>query len=291
EAGEAIAGYTERRKLSEIAIAHHVACLNPDIALSASPFEGMADVAVPLLPCQVPGMPVASIFYDAIPHRLADQYLYTSELKNFYYRRVAFFREFDLNLCISEYSRSEVVNISGNEKSVNISAGISPDFLQLLHAPAEAPAPPSGCQFVLYVGALDWRKNVSALIDAFAELPVELRRDLKLILAGDHSPGELAELRDRWLARHLPEGNFVALGHVSDSALVSFYRVPGLAVQPSLLEGFGLTALEGMVCGTPVIGSSTGALPEVIGEPALLFEPTQPRQIATLIARRFAEAD
>src|SRR5262249_17737476 len=53
----------------------------------------------------------------------------------------------------------------------------------------------------------------------------------------------------------------------------------------------GLTALEAMVCGTPVIGSSTGALPEVIGEPALLFEPTQPRQIATLIARRFAEAD
>jgi glycosyltransferase involved in cell wall biosynthesis len=291
DAGEAIAGYTERRKLSEIAIAHHVACLNPDIALSASPFEGSCDVAVSLLPCQVLGMPVASIFYDAIPHRFADQYLCTSQLKDYYYRRLALFREFDLNLCISDYSRAEVVNLSGNEKSVNISAGISPDFLQLLHAPGEAPASLSGCQFALYVGGLDWRKNVAALIDAFAELPVELRRDLKLVLAGDHPPGLLAELRNRWLARRLPEGNFMALDHVSDSALVSLYRAASLVVQPSLLEGFGLTALEAMVCDTPVIGSSTGALPEVIGDPALLFEPTQPGQIAARIARRFADAD
>jgi glycosyltransferase involved in cell wall biosynthesis len=197
EGGEAIAGYTERRKLSEIAIAHHVACLKPDIALSASPFEGIGDVAVPLLPCEVLGIPVASIFYDAIPHRFADQYLCTSQLKDYYYRRLAFFRKFDLNLCISDQSRAEAVDVSGNQKSVNISAGVSPDFLQLLHAPAEAPPSLSGCRFALYVGALDWRKNVAALVDAFAELPVELRRDLKLVLAGDHAPGQLAELRDR----------------------------------------------------------------------------------------------
>jgi glycosyltransferase involved in cell wall biosynthesis len=291
EAGEAIAGYTERRKLSEIAIAHHVACLNPDIALSASPFEGSSDVAVPLLPCQVLGMPVASIFYDAIPHRFADQYLFTAQLKDYYYRRLVFFQKFDLNLCISDYSRAEVVNVSGNKKSVSISAGISPDLLQLLHAPSKVPASLSDCQFVLYVGGLDWRKNMAALIDAFAELPVELRLDLMLVLAGDHPPERLAELRHRWLARGLAEDNFVAFDHVPDSDLVSLYRAASLVVQPSLLEGFGLTALEAMVCGTPVIGSSTGALTEVIGDPALLFEPTQPGQIAALIARRFADAD
>jgi glycosyltransferase involved in cell wall biosynthesis len=291
EAGEAIAGYTERRKLSEIAIAHHVACLKPDVALSANPFEGSDDVAVPLVSCQALGMPIASIFYDAIPHRFADQYLCSSQLKDYYYRRLAFFRRFDLNLCISEYSRAEAVEISGNEKSVNISAGVSPDFLRLLSAPGEAPAPLSGCQFVLYVGALDWRKNVAAVVDAFAELPVELRRDLKFVIAGDHAPPLLDELRDRWLARHLPEGNFVTLGHVSDRVLVSLYRVADLVVQPSLLEGFGLTALEAIMCGTPVIGSSTGALPEVIGDPALLFDPRNPGQIAALISRRFADAD
>ena len=81
EAGEAYSGYTEKRRLSEIAIAHHVACLNPDIALSASPFEGGGDVAVPLAPDSTPGVPVASIFYDAIPHRFAKEYLTTAQLK------------------------------------------------------------------------------------------------------------------------------------------------------------------------------------------------------------------
>ena len=210
EAGEAIAGYTESRKLSEIAIAHHVACLNPDIALSASPFEGSCDVAVSLLPCQVLGMPVASIFYDAIPHRFADQYLFTSQLKDYYYRRLAFFPEFDLNLCISDYSRAEVVNLSGNEKSVNVSAGISPDFLQLMHAPSEAHASLSGRQFVLYVGALDWRKNVAALVDAFAKLPVELRRDLPRLrwleqqggIADDLGKRSRRRADDRRIAHH-----------------------------------------------------------------------------------------
>ena len=50
EAGEADIGYSERRRLSEVALSHHVACLKPDVALSASPFEGAQDVAVPLCP-------------------------------------------------------------------------------------------------------------------------------------------------------------------------------------------------------------------------------------------------
>ncbi len=128
EAGEADDGYTQRRRLSEIALAHHVTCLQPDIALSAGPFEGAADLAVPLSPRSIPNTFTASIFYDAIPRIYANEYLTDAIRKSYYYRRLAFYRDFDLNLCTSEYSKSEVVELSGNKRSVNISAGVSSNF-------------------------------------------------------------------------------------------------------------------------------------------------------------------
>ena len=67
DGGEAVTGYSPMRRLSELALAHHVRCLDPDIALSASPFEGNLDVATPLLPGDLKLPPIAAIFYDAIP--------------------------------------------------------------------------------------------------------------------------------------------------------------------------------------------------------------------------------
>ena len=291
DAGEAVSGYGNKRRLSEVAIAHHAACLNPDIALSASPFEGIGDVAVPLSPGLTPGIPVASIFYDAIPHRFANEYLTTPELKSYYYRRLAFYNKFDLNLCISEFSRTEALEISKNSACVNISAGISADFLEVLRTKADVNGTFPYSRFVLYVGALDWHKNVIAVIDAFAELPDDLRRDTKFVLAGDHLLADLANLKARWDELELPRDNFVTLGHVSDRDLVHLYKIAGLVIQPSLLEGFGLTALEAMMCGAPVVGSAQGALPEVIGHPDLMFDPRDPHNIAARIVRIFRDPE
>ena len=77
----------------------------------------------------------------------------------------------------------------------------------------------------------------------------------------------------RWDKFGLTPGNFVALGHVSDHELVALYKAASVLIQPSLMEGFGLTALEAMMCGTPVIASTQGALPEVIANPELMFDP------------------
>jgi len=95
----------------------------------------------------------------------------------------------------------------------------------------------------------------------------------KFVVAGDHPPSLLANIKARWEKRGLPPDNFVALGHVSDRDLVHLYRAASLLIQPSLMEGFGLTALEAMMCGAPVIGSSRGALPEVIRNPDLMLIP------------------
>jgi glycosyltransferase involved in cell wall biosynthesis len=291
EAGEADKGYTELRRLSEVAIAHHVTCLQPDIALSASPFEGADDVAVPLSPQLLPNTFTASIFFDAIPHRYASEYLSDQNRESCYYRRLAFYKAFKLNLCISEYSKSEVIDLSGNNRSVNISAGVSSDFIELLGKAASSNPTFRRSKTVLNVGSLDWRKNVDTLVEAFARLPDFLRREVKLMLVGDYEPAQLDRIRARWNERRLPSANFLSLGHISDSELVSLYQSVDLVVQPSLLEGFGLTVLEAMSCGAPVIGSATGALPEILQDPELQFDPTQPRQIADRIARRFLEPD
>ncbi|WP_298873208.1 glycosyltransferase family 1 protein [uncultured Bradyrhizobium sp.] len=279
ESGEADSGYTERRHLSEVTLSHHVACLAPDVALSTSPFEGAGDLAVPLPPMPEVGIPIAAIFYDAIPHHYADQYLSTPLRRAYYYRRLGYYKSFDLNLCISDYSLHEAIGLSGNDKSLNIGAGVSPEFLQY----SQTRTPRAAKAYVLNVGSLDWRKNVETLIDAFGRLPDNLRNELQLFLAGDYHSTRVGELRERWIALGLPEQNLVSKGHVSDADLVRLYQSAGLVVQPSLLEGFGLTALEAMTCGAPVIVSSTGALPEIVNDQDLLFDPTRADQIADRI--------
>lgn len=277
--GEVVERYTPERQLSELALAHHVACLRPDVAISTSVFEGEHDRAVPLMPNTIVDFPVASIFYDAIPFRFPEVYLPSQHARDSYSRRLAAFGKFDLNLCISDFSKAESIALSGNKRAINISAGVSQDIVHFssLAAPNRRMA---GQDFVLYVGALDWRKNIAGVIEAFQLLPPAEVATLRLAIVGDQDAGRLADATERWAASGLPADGFVNLGHVSDEELVSLYRAARLVVQPSLMEGFGLTALEAIYCGAPAIGSSTGAIPEIITNPRLRFDPKVPSEIA-----------
>lgn len=291
EGGEGIDGYSEKRRLSEIALAYHVASLNPDIAISASPFEGMRDKAVPLVPNSISGVPVASIFYDAIPYRYPEHYLLTSATRACYERRLGLYAHFDLNLSISDYSRNECIEISKNPHAINMLAGISKDFEDAVDHAEAGPSRPTQKRFILYVGGLDWRKNVKSAIAAFAQLPPELRAQYSFVLAGDHPKSALWEEEERWRDLKLPLQDFVAIGHVTDRQLVALYKEADLVIQPSLLEGFGLTALEAMTCGTPVIASNTGALPEVIGDHEFLFNPADVADIARVMQHALSDRE
>ena len=285
EDGEAITGYSSRRRLSELALAHHVRCLDPDVALSTSPFEGARDVATPLLPGDLPLPPVAAIFYDAIPHRFPKAYLTSSKMESFYRRRFESHRRFSVNLCISSFSRAEALDLFPEVTAIDISAGISADFLSTTKSCIGEHTPsPHGIN-VLYVGGLDWRKNVALAVDAIALLQDNWRRQVKLILVG-HQPASLVDgLRELWRGHSLPTENFVPLGHVAEEHLIALYRSASLVIQPSLMEGFGLTALEAMTCGAPVAGAAAGALPEVIGEADFLFDPNSAAELSALIGR------
>ena len=285
DGGEAVIGYSSLRRLSELALAHHVRCLDPDIALSVSPFEGGKDVATPLLPGDLTFPPLAAIFHDAIPHRFPKNYLTSPRMESFYRRRLDSHRCYAVNLCISNFSRAEALDLFPNVTAVNISAGLSADLLSAIKSGVGEHMQCPNSMYVLYVGGLDWRKNVALAVDAIALLPGKWRSQVKLILAGHQPPSLLDTLRERWRGQDLPAENFTPLGHVSETHLISLYRSARLVVQPSLMEGFGLTALEAMKCGAPVAGAAAGALPEVIGEPDCLFDPNDATELSGLIAR------
>lgn len=130
-------------------------------------------------------------------------------------------------------------------------------------------------RFLLYVGGLSPHKNLPRLIEAFARSGL-WREGLRLLLVGDlgdvfhtHVPALRALVR-----RHELEERVVFTGFVPDDDLVYLYNRAEALVQPSLMEGFGLPPIEAMACGTPVIASRAGSLPEVLGEAGLFFEPT-----------------
>ena len=75
----------------------------------------------------------------------------------------------------------------------------------------------------------------------------------------------------------------ILTGFVPDDDLVFLYSRAYALVQPSLLEGFGLPAVEAMACGTPVLSSRAGSLPEVVGEAGVYFDPTDVGSIAGAI--------
>lgn len=79
-------------------------------------------------------------------------------------------------------------------------------------------------------------------------------------------------------------------GGLTDTEIVSLMNAADIFVFPSLYEGFGLPPLEAMACGTPVVASNAGALPEVVGDAALLVNPENVEDIASAIERVLTNA-
>ncbi len=137
-------------------------------------------------------------------------------------------------------------------------------------------------QFVLFVGTLEPRKNISLLLDVWALLGN--RHDVcpTLVIAG--GKGWFYETLETRV-RDLGLTNTVRfVGYVADDDLPAWYAAATLFVFPSLYEGFGFTPLEAMACGTPVIVSSTSSLPEVVGDAGLALPPEDPEAWADAVA-------
>jgi len=145
-------------------------------------------------------------------------------------------------------------------------------------------APPNGGRpFVLFLGTLEPRKNVFRLVTAMESI-WDRRPDFPdLLLAGGDGWG-LKGFREL-LARSRHASRIFRTGYVSAAESGRLLRHARLLAYPSLYEGFGLPPLEAMAVGTPVVGSSTSSLPEVIGDAGLLPDPSSVPAIASAIER------
>jgi glycosyltransferase involved in cell wall biosynthesis len=139
--------------------------------------------------------------------------------------------------------------------------------------------------FVFNVGGLDVRKNLTTLIRAFALAQPQLPPGTQLVIAGaPHSahPDRFPDLTLTIAACGLADVT-VLTGRISDEEKLALLNAAELYAYPCLYDGFGISPLEAMRCGTPTISSDRSSLPEVVGEGGLLIEPT-PEKFGAAIA-------
>ncbi|MBV9099457.1 MAG: glycosyltransferase family 4 protein [Candidatus Dormibacteraeota bacterium] len=127
-------------------------------------------------------------------------------------------------------------------------------------------------RYVLYLGNFEPRKNLLRLVAAYRALPVALRREHALVLAGGHA------WRDEEIAESIAEAQAAGervvrpTRHVADDELPLLVGGASLLAQPSLYEGFGIAPLQAMACGVPVLAGANSAQPEVGGDAAVYVD-------------------
>jgi glycosyltransferase involved in cell wall biosynthesis len=142
--------------------------------------------------------------------------------------------------------------------------------------------------FVLNVGGMDARKNIAGLIRAFAEARRHLGDpELRLFITGNPDKLSANPLFPDWrpLARDLGVADHIICSTVSEADLTLLYSATDCFAFTSLYEGFGLTPLEAMACGAPVVCSDKTSLPEVVGDAGLLVDPLDIQALSAAILR------
>jgi glycosyltransferase involved in cell wall biosynthesis len=182
-------------------------------------------------------------------------------------------------ITVSEFSRTEIVELLGvpPEQITVIAGGVDERF-----SPTTDPEPARAAleldrPYVLTVASRIARKNLAALEPAAARLRA---LGIDLVAAGGGRP----QLRDEGAVSGVR-----ALGLVPDELLPGLYAGARAFVLPSRYEGFGLTCLEAMASGVPVVAADRAALPEVCGPAAVLVDPDDPAAVAAGLERAVTE--
>jgi alpha-1,3-rhamnosyl/mannosyltransferase len=182
----------------------------------------------------------------------------------------------DQVIAVSEFTARETERLFGLDRSrITVCSPGAPDW-----TPRQVSPDPG---YLLFFGTLEPRKNLGALLDAYETLLARRSGVPELVLAGkatEQSAPWLERIARPPLAPHVRH-----IGYVRAQDRRQLYDGARLLAQPSFEEGFGLTVLEAMAAGVPVVAADRGALPEVLGGAGVLVDTADRDEFAAGLAR------
>ena len=173
----------------------------------------------------------------------------------------------------SEYSKQKVQKQLGVKNVIVTPNGVD---TAIFHPEAFQKTYEFPKKYILFVGSLQPRKNVASLMEAWHTIKDDFK-DTWLVIAGE--AGHVFRV-----VKFFGDERIRFMNYVSEVDLPGLYAQAELLVLPSFDEGFGLPAIEAMACGTPVLVSNGGALPETVGDAGLIFELSKPGDLARAIS-------
>jgi glycosyltransferase involved in cell wall biosynthesis len=286
-----------RRRVAEECFKTFLQQVQTDLLFVSSYFESFSESAVTCVAEPAFGYATCVVVYDLIPLLNQEHYLFHPVYAANYKRKLNELQRAAAALTISEFSRTEALqhlSFTPNQ-IVNTYLGAESKFQprvidaikrQQLMQTFKLDRP-----FLLYAGGSDERKNLPRLINAFSVLPEPMRQSYQLLFAGKFSAADQAHLQGLTHAHGLEAASVCFTGYISDDTLIDLYNLCTLFVFPSWHEGFGLPVLEAMACGAPAIAANCSSLPEVLADPAAMFNPLDVDDISRTIAEVLGHED
>ncbi|MGA2667110.1 MAG: glycosyltransferase family 1 protein [Patescibacteria group bacterium] len=238
---------------------------------------------------------LAPTFLDVIANLKIPQVVVIHDLSTFKYpehlgeKLAPYFNKWTHEACrkatkiiaISKHTKKDIVEILKiNEEKIVV---IYPGVTEFPAPAAELPGKLVAKSYILSVGTVEPRKNLSGLFKAYALLPRALKEKYPLVIVGAKgwNVGPIFELVEQL---NLSD-KIKFLGFTTDKVLAKLYKEAAVFCYPSLYEGFGLPVTEAMHFGLPVVTSNLSSLPEAAGKAALLVNPNEPKEISSALER------